>query len=292
MTQTIVIHELQEAHRFVNRLRQTGRRVGLVPTMGALHEGHLSLVRAARRECDDVVATIFVNPTQFGPEEDFERYPRTWDADLRSLQEQGTTMVFAPSAASMYPPGSTTCVQPPAVAATLEGEHRPNHFRGVATVVLKLFQILPADLAFFGEKDFQQCLVIRDMVRDLNVPLGLRFCPIVREPDGLALSSRNKYLSAEQRIQARALSLALQRVGQLVNQGEQRGRVLEEAAVECLHGAGVDRIDYVALRDPDTLHVLTQLEQTGVMLIAAYVGKTRLIDNCRLGRTTADAPPS
>ena len=221
------------------------------------------------------------------PGEDFDRYPRTWDDDLQALTQLDTALVFAPSVAAMFPPRSTTTVEPPAVAIPLEGEYPPGHFRGVATIVLKLFQILPVDLAFFGEKDFQQCLVIRDMVRDLNVPLELRFCATVREADGLAMSSRNRYLSTEQRARALGLSRALTQARQLVREGETAGRALEQAAVEVLQAAGVDRIDYVSLRDLETFEPLETLESAGVLLIAAHVGSTRLIDNCRLSRAAA-----
>jgi pantoate--beta-alanine ligase len=286
MTRTSVIRQLDEAARWIERVRQRGRRVGLVPTMGGLHEGHLSLVREAGKSCDDVAVTIFVNPTQFAPGEDFDRYPRTWDADLQSLEQMGVAIVFAPSAADMFPIRSTTFVEPPAVSADLEGEYRPGHFRGVATVVLKLFHILPAQVAFFGEKDFQQCLVVRDMVRDLNVPIQLQFCDTVREADGLAMSSRNRYLSAAERHRALALSRALARARELVDLGETEGRVLEQAAIDVLATAGIDRVDYVSLRDADTFERLRTLGANGVLLIAAHVGATRLIDNCRLRATT------
>jgi pantoate--beta-alanine ligase len=286
MTRTSVIRQLDEAARWIDGLRQRGRRVGLVPTMGGLHEGHLSLVREAGKSCDDVAVTIFVNPTQFAPGEDFDRYPRTWDADLQSLEQMGVAIVFAPSAADMFPIRSTTFVEPPAVSADLEGEYRPGHFRGVATVVLKLFHILPAQVAFFGEKDFQQCLVVRDMVRDLNVPIQLQFCDTVREADGLAMSSRNRYLSAAERHRALALSRALARARELVDLGETEGRVLEQAAIDVLATAGIDRVDYVSLRDADTFERLRTLGANGVLLIAAHVGATRLIDNCRLRATT------
>jgi pantoate--beta-alanine ligase len=284
MAPTIVAHEVDHARRCVRQAQRQGRRVGVVLTMGALHDGHLSLVRAARQECDVVVATIFVNPTQFAPGEDFDRYPRCWDADLQLLSEQGTELVFAPAVETMFPSRCTTWVEPPAVAHVLEGAHRPGHFRGVATVVLKLFQILPADSAYFGEKDFQQCLVIRDLVRDLNVPIDLRFCATVREPDGLAMSSRNRYLTPDQRPCALGLWQALQHASQQVAAGATDPRALEHSARATLRQTGVDRIDYVAVRDADTLQVLPTLASNAVMLIAAHVGHTRLIDNCRLSR--------
>src|SRR6056297_732753 len=188
-----------DAHRFVSEMRREGQSVGLVPTMGALHEGHLSLVRAGRGRCDATVATIFVNPTQFAAGEDLDKYPRTLDADLAALEAAGCRGVFVPEVAEMYPPGCTTSVDPAEIARPLEGAFRPTHFRGVATIVLKLFHILPASHAFFGQKDLQQLRVIESMVRDLNVAIEIVGCPIVRESDGLAMSSRNRYLDDGQR---------------------------------------------------------------------------------------------
>lgn len=262
--------------------QRAGRRVGFIPTMGALHEGHLSLVEVARKVTDFVVVSIFVNPTQFGPSEDLDRYPRTWDADLEGLTRAGSHMVFAPTVDVMYPAHWSTLVEPPRVATSLEGECRPGHFRGVATVVLKLFQIVPADEAFFGEKDFQQCLVIRDMVRDLNVPVQIQFCPTIREPDGLAMSSRNRYLDSEQRQRAISLSRGLQHARQRVTSGFRDARLLEAEVAEILHQAPVDKIEYVAVRDPETLEPIAEVDRPAVLLIAARVGNTRLIDNCRL----------
>ncbi len=251
--------------------------------MGALHEGHLSLVRAASAECDEVVVSIFVNPTQFAPGEDFARYPRTWDTDLAALSQANTALVFAPAVDEMFPfpPGCSTAVQPSVVAQPLEGEFRPTHFRGVATIVLKLFQILPVDVAYFGEKDFQQCLVIRDLVRDLDVPLELRFCATVREADGLAMSSRNRYLSPAERECALGVPRALESAWRLWQDGEKGGRRLERAAREVLQAAGIDRIDYVSLREPRTFAPVATVESSAVLLIAAWVGTTRLIDNRR-----------
>ena len=191
--------------------RQAGRTIGLVPTIGALHEGHLSLLDRARAECDVTVATVFVNPSQFGPGEDFHRYPRDLFADVAMLGRRGCHLVFAPSPEGMYPPGYSTTVDVGPLGQLLEGEHRPTHFRGVATIVLKLFQLAPADRAYFGRKDYQQTLVIERMVADLNVPIDVRVCPIVREPDGLAMSSRNAYLTDDERHRARQLVAALRR---------------------------------------------------------------------------------
>jgi pantoate--beta-alanine ligase len=260
-------------------LRQSGRRVGLVPTMGALHAGHLSLVRAARERADVVVATIFVNPAQFGPREDLAKYPRTLEADLQTLSAAKCDLVFVPPSADIYPLGFSTYVEPPAVSQPLEGVCRPGHFRGVATVVLKLFNLIPADMACFGQKDYQQLLVIRHMVRDLDLPIEIVPCPTVREADGLALSSRNRYLSPDQRQQALALSRALSRAEQLVASGERDGATILAQMRGVLNSAGIDRIDYVTLADPETLAEKPTIDGPVVAFIAAHVGTTRLIDN-------------
>ncbi len=277
-SQPEVIHTVAEMQRRVRDLQRAGRRVGLVPTMGALHAGHLSLVEAARREADVVVATIFVNPTQFAPHEDFQKYPRTLDTDLQALQSVGCDLAFVPEPGEIYPPGFSTYIEPPAVAAPLEGVCRPGHFRGVATVVLKLFNIVPADVACFGQKDYQQALVIRRMAADLNLPIQIQVCPIVREADGLAMSSRNRYLSPSERTRSLALSRALQRAEELVNAGERNAGVVREAMRTVLESE-VDRLDYATMADPDTLEEPQQMDRPLVALIAAFVGSTRLIDN-------------
>ena len=204
-TTPAICRTVESARGMIREVQRRGGRAGFVPTMGALHAGHLSLVAAARERNEFVAVSIFVNPTQFGPHEDLDRYPRTWESDLAALTEAGADMIFAPPVEVMYPSYWSTAIEPPRVSATLEGECRPGHFRGVATIVLKLFQIVPADDAYFGEKDYQQCLVIRDMVRDLDLPVRFHACPTVREPDGLAMSSRNRYLDPEQRQRALAL---------------------------------------------------------------------------------------
>jgi len=280
-----VIATVAEMQRRVRELRAAGRRVGVVPTMGALHDGHLSLVEAARKYADVVVTTIFVNPTQFAPHEDFGKYPRTLQADLEALGRVGCELAFVPEPGEVYPPGYSTYVEPPSVAAPLEGVCRPGHFRGVATVVLKLFNIVPADVACFGQKDFQQALVIRRMVADLNVPIRIEVCPIVREPDGLAMSSRNRYLSPAERERSLALSRALRRAEELVAAGERRASVVREAMQHVLADA-VDRLDYATIADPETLEEPETIERPVVALIAAVVGTTRLIDNMIL------TPPS
>jgi pantoate--beta-alanine ligase len=274
-----VVLRPQEMQRHVLKLKRQGRRLALVPTMGALHEGHLSLVRAARGRADVVVATIFVNPAQFGPSEDFSRYPRTLEADLRALADAGCDWVLVPQHEDMYPPGFSTYVEPPDVATPLEGIFRPGHFRGVATVVLKLFQIAPADIAVFGQKDYQQALVIRRMVEDLNLPIEIVTSPTVRETDGLALSSRNRYLSAAERKQALAISRALAEADRLHGAGERRAATIEAAMRKILAAARIEKIDYAAVADAQTLAELTEINRPAVALIACHVGTTRLIDN-------------
>lgn len=256
-----------------------GRTVGLVPTMGALHEGHLSLVRHSRQRCDATVVTIFVNPTQFGPGEDLSRYPRTLDADLQMLREAAVDLVFVPEARTVYPEGFSTYVAPPDIARSLEGESRPDHFRGVATVVLKLFHILPATHAFFGQKDYQQARVLQTMAADLDLDMAIEICPTVREADGLALSSRNRYLSGDERLKALGLWRALRTAESLVNQGQRDPQPIEAAMRRVLQESGVTRIDYAAVVDRRTLSRMTRIDAPAVALVAARVGDTRLIDN-------------
>ena len=278
-----VVSDQAALRSVVRDARAAGQSVGLVPTMGALHEGHLSLVRRSVAECDITVVTIFVNPTQFGPQEDLSRYPRTMETDLALLAQERTDFVFAPAADEVYPKGFSTYVEPPAVSQPLEGQCRPGHFRGVATVVLKLFNLVAADVAYFGQKDFQQARVIQDMVRDLDLPLRIEMCPIIREVDGLAMSSRNRYLSAEQRERSLSLHRALQHARQLVAQGHSNGPALCEAMRATLLAGGVTEIDYAALVDPQTLQAVDEVADDSVALIAAHVGNTRLIDNSRIG---------
>jgi pantoate--beta-alanine ligase len=263
--------------------RAQGGRIGLVPTMGALHEGHLSLVRAARRDCDRIMVTIFVNPSQFNAREDLAKYPRTLSADLDLLARENVDLVFAPADDEIYPAGFSTFVEPPAVARTLEGVHRPGHFRGVATVVLKLFQLIPADMAFFGQKDYQQCLVIRRMVEDFHVPIEIRMCPVVRELDGLAMSSRNRHLTPSERQRASAIFRALSAGRQLLEQGQRSAAVLRDRMRGILVEAGIQRVDYVSVADRESLVELDVVADRAVLLIAAFVGETRLIDNVLIG---------
>lgn len=268
-----------DIYQRLTELRCAGKTVGLIPTMGALHEGHLSLVRRAKESCDVAIATIFVNPTQFAPHEDFSKYPRTLERDQQLLEEAGCDLLFCPATEVIYPAGYSTLVEPPAVSAPLEGVCRPGHFRGVATIVLKLFQLLPSDRAFFGAKDFQQVLVIKRMVIDLNVPIEIVTCPIIRESDGLAMSSRNRYLSPAEREQALAISRGLKAAQQLVSEGCDDPKTLQNAILNELARAKIARIDYVAIAHPDTLAEVTNLDQGAVALVAAFVGTTRLIDN-------------
>ena len=264
-------------------LRFGGRRLGLVPTMGALHEGHLSLLRAARAQCDVVAASIFVNPTQFGPQEDLAKYPRPFGRDCESLRAEGVDLLFAPSVEEMYPAGAVTYVNVDGLGERLCGRSRPGHFRGVATIVSKLFHAVQPDVAFFGQKDAAQVAVVRAMVRDLLLPVEIVACPIVREADGLALSSRNVYLNLEQRRQALALSRSLFRVRELYDDGElDAARLIAAGMEEFSREPGV-RLDFLEIVDAGSLESLETVEPGALVAVAAYLGGTRLIDNVVLG---------
>jgi pantoate--beta-alanine ligase len=253
--------------------------VALVPTMGALHEGHRTLVRAARERASTVVVSVFVNPTQFGPGEDFDRYPRTWDADLAALAEEGADLVFHPEVDEAYPPGAAgVTVDPGPLGSVLEGAVRPGHFAGVLTVVAKLFGLVRPDLALFGEKDYQQLLVIRRMVRDLDVPVRIHGVPTVRESDGLALSSRNAYLTAAERAIAPTLHRTITAVAQAVAEGGSPEREASLAA-GALVRTGFRKVDYVAVRDAETLGPVSDASRPARVLAAAWLGRARLIDN-------------
>ena len=263
-------------------LRAAGNRLGLVPTMGALHEGHLSLVRAAKSQCDAVAVSIFVNPTQFGPNEDFAKYPRTFDRDRDLLRQEGVDVLFAPSTEEMYPAGACTWVTVEGMSDRLCGRSRPGHFRGVTTVVAKLFHIVEPDLAFFGQKDAAQAAIIRRMVRDLNLPVEIVVCPIVREPSGLAMSSRNAYLTTEQRQSALVLYGSLKEIERRFQSGERNAAKLIAAGKQIVAAEPSVRLDYLEIVDPDTLEPLPTLNRTALVAIAAFVGTTRLIDNVLL----------
>lgn len=265
--------------------RANGQTIGFVPTMGALHAGHLSLVQASCARCDVTVVSIFVNPTQFGPQEDFSRYPRNLDDDLAKLAVHNVDCVFAPSVEAMYPEGFQTYVEVEDVTALWEGAHRPGHFRGVTTVVAKLFNQVMPDLAFFGHKDYQQSVVIRRMVADLAMPVQIEVCPTVREADGLALSSRNVYLSPEERQQALAISAGLKEASEMVASGESDAAVLIDAIRQRCQREPDLRLQYAAIVHPDTLQSVTKVTAPAIALVAAHVGTTRLIDNWRLDPT-------
>jgi pantoate--beta-alanine ligase len=267
--------------------RRAGKRLGFVPTMGALHEGHLSLVRAARSSCDALAASIFVNPTQFAHNEDLAKYPRSFERDRELLEREGVELLFAPSVEEMYPAGAVTWVTVEGLSDKLDGRSRPGHFRGVATVVAKLFHIVEPDAAFFGQKDAAQVAIIRRMVRDLNLPAEIVVCPIVRESDGLAMSSRNVYLDADQRKRALALNRALTRVRRMADGGQRKTSELVAAGRAEFAGESSVRLDYLEIVDPDTLDPVDSISSGALVAVAAFVGSTRLIDNILLGKSAS-----
>jgi len=256
--------------------------VGFVPTMGYLHEGHLSLVRASKLECASTIVSIFVNPTQFGPSEDLSKYPRDLERDLALLEAAGVDLVWTPDDTMMYPPGFQTWVEVEQVTKPLEGFYRPGHFRGVTTIVAKLFNGVRPQKAYFGQKDAQQAVVIQQMVKDLSYPIAVVVCPIVREPDGLALSSRNVYLNPEERTAALVLHRALTMAEQAYQNGERRAGHLREIMLMCFAEEPLAQVQYVSCASLDTLEELDQIEHGALLSVAVFIGKTRLIDNCRL----------
>jgi pantoate--beta-alanine ligase len=262
--------------------RRDEKRLGFIPTMGALHEGHLSLVRSAKAECDLVAVSIFVNPLQFGPTEDLAKYPRTFDRDRKLLENEAVDILFAPTPEEMYPAGAVTYITVEGLSEKLCGRSRPDHFRGVTTVVAKLFHIVEPDLAFFGQKDAAQAAIIRRMVRDLNLPVEIAVCPIVREPDGLAMSSRNAYLTPQERKSALVLHRSLNQVKNRFDQGERNAVKLIEAGKQVLAHEPEVRPDYLEIVDPATLDPMQQLRSNALVAVAAFVGNTRLIDNLLL----------
>jgi pantoate--beta-alanine ligase len=280
-----IFRTASQAREWSRKRRLSGARVGLVPTMGALHDGHASLFAEARRKTDSVIVSIFVNPTQFGPGEDFEKYPRTWDSDLETASRQGVAAVFAPGA-DFYPQGYRAVVSVPGWNSVLEGEIRPVHFDGVTSVVAKLFHSTEPDVAVFGQKDAQQALLIRRMVRDLDFGLELVVAPIVREPDGLALSSRNRYLSASERSRALVLHRALDASVAAWRSGIRSPASILDAGRAELSADAPDSLDYFTLLDPDSLRILDadeRREDPAIVVVAARYGATRLIDNAALG---------
>jgi len=262
--------------------RQAGKRLGFVPTMGALHEGHLSLVRAAKAKCDVVAVSIFVNPLQFGPSEDLAKYPRTFERDRELLETEAVDILFAPAPEEMYPAVAVTYVTVEGLSEKLCGRSRPGHFRGVSTVVAKLFHIVEPDAAFFGQKDAAQATIIRRMVRDLNLPVEIVVCPIVREPDGLAMSSRNAYLNPQERTSALVLNRSLTETKNRFAQGERNVANLIDAGKQVLAQEPTVRLDYFEIVNPATLDPLPVLTNSALVAVAAFVGNTRLIDNILL----------
>ncbi len=278
-----ILTTVSELRAWARTTRAADNAIGIVPTMGALHAGHASLIRAAAASCGGVAVSIFVNPTQFGPNEDFARYPRTFEADCALAEKEGATVVFAPAVEDMYPTSAATFVEVDGLSSRLDGQSRPGHFRGVATVVAKLLIASEADCAFFGQKDAAQVAVVRRLARDLRLPAEIVVCPIVREADGLALSSRNIYLSPAERSQALVLSQAVRQVEALVVGGERRADALIGAAREIFATEPAVRVDYIELVDWATLLPVEVATPGSLFAVAAYVGPTRLIDNAIVG---------
>ena len=278
-----LVHTVEKVRHLVLEAKAACDAVGLVPTMGALHEGHLTLIKKALEECSFVVVSVFVNPTQFGPSEDFDKYPRTLQADAVACQSAGVDVVFAPSAEEMYPDGYNSWVEVGGITADLEGALRPIHFRGVATVCTKLFGIVNPDIAFFGQKDYQQLTVIKKMVKDLNFPLEIRRVDTVREADGLAMSSRNRYLSSEERASALVLSKSLFAAKDAYESGVRDSESICKRALEVLASEPAFAPDYFVIRDAETLATVDKIEKPIVALVAGKLGTVRLIDNVVLG---------
>lgn len=260
----------------------TPRPIGLIPTMGSLHEGHLSLIRAAKKDCQSVVVSVFVNPSQFGPNEDYQSYPRDIEGDRALLEKEGVDILFAPTATEMYAPGHDTWVEVGSITERLEGKARPGHFRGVATVVLKLFNIVNPDTAYFGQKDAQQALVIKKMVKDLDINTNITVMPTARSQGGLALSSRNHYLSESGRITANAIYESLKLAEDLYEKGQMNAGSIKDRMQDILNNAGV-KIDYISIATADTLEELEIINQKALVSLAVYIGTVRLIDNILLG---------
>lgn len=279
---TRLVETVEEVRSAVADARRRDSTVGFVPTMGALHEGHLSLLRTARRECDFLAVSIFVNRSQFGPAEDFDAYPRPLEDDLEICRAEGVDLVFAPREGVMYPTDFRTWLHVDHFGDVLEGEFRPGHFRGVATVVLELLNIVAPDRAYFGQKDYQQFLLVRQLVRDLNVPVEIRPCPLVREADGLAASSRNRYLGLEERARALALYRSLTLARDMVQAGERDANDIRQRMRDVLENTPGCTLDYAELVDPESLEVVTELAAPVLAVVAARVGKVRIIDNMLL----------
>ncbi|WP_433967312.1 pantoate--beta-alanine ligase [Tunturiibacter gelidiferens] len=274
-----IVKSIAEMQSICRNLRTQGITMGFVPTMGALHKGHLSLIQRARSECKTVVASIFVNPLQFAPGEDFAQYPRTFEEDCRQLESEGVAVLFAPDATEMYPNGAVTTITVPGIGDRLDGASRPGHLTGVATVVAKLFHLVAPHRAYFGQKDAAQLAVLRQMIQDLNFDLELVSCAIVRDADGLALSSRNKYLSVLEREQALVLHRALTKIEQSIAEGERHSSTLLQIGRNTLETATGIRVDYLAIVDARSLLPVATAERGVLVAVAAFIGRTRLIDN-------------
>ena len=273
---------IPEMKALAGEWKAAGRTIGFVPTMGYLHEGHLSLVRASKERCEATVVSIFVNPAQFGPSEDFQRYPRDLAKDSAMLEREGVDVLFVPAAEAVYPPGYKTYVEVRDLQDRLCGRTRPGHFRGVATVVLKLFNIVRPDIAFFGAKDAQQTVTIEKMARDLDLDVEIAVCPVVREPDGLAMSSRNVYLSPDERAAARVLSKSLTEAERLIREGERDAARLAGRIEDIIAGEPLVRLDYAEIVEAESLEPVVEVRGDTLILLAVYIGRTRLIDNLRV----------
>jgi len=274
-----VIESIAEMAEISRQVHLRNQRLGFVPTMGYLHEGHLSLMRVARQDSDILAVSIFVNPTQFAPGEDFEKYPRNFEGDQALCRQEGVDILFYPAAQEMYKPDHKTYVITDQLAARLCGIRRPTHFQGVTTIVAKLFNIIQPDLVVFGQKDAQQILIIRRMVEDLNFPVKIMVAPIIREADGLAMSSRNKYLTPELRTKALVLNRALREAERLIQGGEKKTRIIEESMLGMIRMVPEVRLDYLAIVDSNNLEPVAEIKSNTLIDLAAYLGTTRLIDN-------------
>jgi len=286
-----IIKTIKDMREYSRRAHREGKTIGLVPTMGHLHRGHVSLVRAAKKECDTVIVSVFVNPTQFGPKEDFKKYPRDIERDKKICAKAGTDVIFIPGDSEMYPQGYATFVEMKGLLTeTMCGASRPGHFRGVATVVIKLFNIVRPDLSYFGQKDAQQVSVIKKMVKDLNIDTRVRVMPIVRERDGLAMSSRNVYLSPDERAKALYLYRALKKAGEMVKKGARSSSLVKKETANMLRRISGVKVDYIAITDPDTLEPVNKIRERVLIAVAVFVGKTRLIDNIVIHSVKREAP--
>lgn len=275
-----VADKIAKVREFLRPIRQQGKSIGFVPTMGALHDGHLALIKRAREETECVVVSIFVNPLQFCPNEDYDKYPRRLEEDLRLCENSGVDLVFSPSVEEIYPREQLTIVSVRKLTETLCGRSRPGHFDGVTTVVTKLFNIVQPDIAYFGQKDAQQAVVIKRMVEDLNFPIEIVVVPTVRDEYGLALSSRNEYLSPEEKIQARSIYMALKTAEEKIKEGEKDAHVIIDTMRQIIESAGPFRIDYISIVELETLQEVDRIDSLPVMVaVAVYIGKARLIDN-------------